>query len=338
MTYHIYPIRPSPNRREVTLLQIRPFRNDDIPAITGLWNRGMPRFSVVVPVEPHELDAVLFSRVDFRKEDFLVAEGPENRLLGFVHVGHGPAEPGGPSHRLDLEMGALAMLVVEPSQAQDELGQRLIEAAEARLRQVGTTVFYAGGMYPLNPFYWGLYGGSEFSGILETHDAFRQAVERAGYRTAATTEHLEYLLLGLPTSLPEPRLIALRRQTRLEVREDIVLDRWWDALAIGTARPTRFRLLDRQGNELAHALTWEMIGFDRVDGLNRAGLLDVRVPPEHRRKGHAKLLILEILRHLKDQQIEAVSVQTDAGNEPARRLYDRLGFKPSGRSYLYRRP
>ena len=54
---------------------------------------------------------------------------------------------------------------------------------------------------------------------------------------------------------------VIRRQTRLEVSEDAMLDRWWDALAIGPFRPVEFRLVSRaddrilaQAIDLGHGL------------------------------------------------------------------------------------
>jgi ribosomal protein S18 acetylase RimI-like enzyme len=320
------------------LAHIRPFRNDDIPHLADLWNHGMPRGPAIVPVEAHELDAVLFSRIDFRRADLLVAESPDGRLAGFAHVGLGPVDPAGPSHLLDPGLGSLLLLVVDPTPDADQVADALVAAAVGRLRDLGSKVLYAGGMYPLNPFYWGLYGGSEFAGIPDDHPDFQAAVARAGFQPVATTEHFDYPLADLPPPPPDPRLIVLRRQTRLEVVDDTLLLRWWDALAIGSSRPSLYRLVDRQGTELARATTWEMLGFERVDGLARVGLLDVVVPTPFRRKGHAKLLLLELLRHLKSQHVEAVSVQTGAENLPALALYRSLGFQPAGRSRLYRLP
>ena len=69
-------------------------------------------------------------------------------------------------------MGAIAMLVTEPDEEDPELDQGLLLEAERYLRGRGAQVIYAGGQSPLNPFYWGLYGGSEFAGILGTHVRF----------------------------------------------------------------------------------------------------------------------------------------------------------------------
>ena len=50
------------------------------------------------------------------------------------------------------------------------------------------------GRAPLDPFYRGLYGGSEFSGVLDEHEAFRGAVLAAGYEPVAATVRLEIAL------------------------------------------------------------------------------------------------------------------------------------------------
>ncbi len=64
------------------------------------------------------------------------------------------------------------MLVVDPDRDDEALERGLIETAEAYLRERGASVIYAGGQAPVNPFYWGIYGGSECAGILSSHVAF----------------------------------------------------------------------------------------------------------------------------------------------------------------------
>jgi ribosomal protein S18 acetylase RimI-like enzyme len=261
----------------------------------------------------------------------------DGQVVGFAHVGFGPAEPSGPSHRLDPALGTVAMLVVDPELDDPELERGLFVAAERHLRRRGAAVFYAGGQAPLNPFYWGLYGGSEFSGVLETDQAFLRAAERAGYEPVATT-----VLLEADLSRPEardPKAALLRRQTRLEVTEDALPEGWWEALAIGMFRPTALRLLDRAtGAVLARATTWDMAGFERVDGRVRTGLVGLEVEPEHRRKGLGRFLVAEVLRRARDESAAVVSAQTAATNTPALALYDALGFAPIETATLFRLP
>jgi hypothetical protein len=64
------------------------------------------------------------------------------------------------------------MLVVEPGLDDPELIPGLLGAAERYLRARGAQVVYAGSLFPLNPFYWGLSGGSEGAGVLSSQEAF----------------------------------------------------------------------------------------------------------------------------------------------------------------------
>jgi ribosomal protein S18 acetylase RimI-like enzyme len=77
--------------------------------------------------------------------------------------------------------------------------------------------------------------------------------------------------------------------------------------------------------------------FGREEGRARAGLLDVRVPLEHRRKGYARFLVGEILRRARSNLVHGVEVQTSAENQPALALYDSLGFVPVEQATLYRK-
>jgi ribosomal protein S18 acetylase RimI-like enzyme len=77
--------------------------------------------------------------------------------------------------------------------------------------------------------------------------------------------------------------------------------------------------------------------FGREEGRVRVGLLDVHVPPEHRRKGYARFLVGEILRHARSNLIHCVEVQTSAENQPALALYASLGFVPVDQATIYRK-
>jgi ribosomal protein S18 acetylase RimI-like enzyme len=198
-------------------------------------------------------------------------------------------------------------------------------------------VIYAGGQYPLNPFYWGIYGGSEWAGILTAHASFLRYVVEADYEPVSTTVLLE---ADLSAAEPrDPRLALIRRQARLEVTDDALPVNWWEALAVGEFRPTRYRLLARADDtELAHATTWDMSWFGRGDGRTRLGLIDLEVDPRHRRKGYGRHLVAEILRQARNDMVALVAVQTNAANAPALALYESLQFDPVETAILYRKP
>ena len=116
------------------------------------------------------------------------------------------------------ELGTIAMLIVEPGLDDRELVRGLLDAAEGYLRGRGAKVVYGGGLFPLNPFYWGLYGGSEGSGVLSGHAAFHRGLIDGGYEPISSTVLLE---MDLSTAEPrDPRGALIRRQTQLEFDED----------------------------------------------------------------------------------------------------------------------
>jgi ribosomal protein S18 acetylase RimI-like enzyme len=316
----------------------RPFRNADPPALVRLWNQGVPEQGAVRPLRVHELDDHAFGSAYFDRAGLIVAER-DGRAIGYVHAGFGPDQPvpSTPPFALDRSLGTIAMLAVESGADAPEVAQGLILQAERYLREAGASVIYAGGQFPLNPFYWGLYAGSEGSGVLPWHPVFPQLLISMGYEPAGATVFLEF---DLAQSEPrDPRAVVIRRQTQLEVEEDAMPEDWWENLALGDFHPTRYRLLARSDMAvLARATTWDMDWFGRRDSKSRLGLIGVEVAPAHRRKGYGRFLVGEILRTARELAIGAVQVQTSATNLPALGLYQALGFHPIDQSTVYRLP
>jgi len=85
---------------------------------------------------------------------------------------------------------------------------------------------------------------------------------------------------------------------------------------------------------------------DRVTGyvgsqsvLGESDMMNVAVHPEFRRKGIAEKLVLELVRQLKERGNYCLTLEVRASNDPARRLYEKLGFQQVGlRKNYYRNP
>ncbi len=326
-------------------MRIRPYLNGDTPALADLWNRAMPVCAQISrPLSAHEFDLLVMGRTYFDRLGLIVAEDSDpKRLLGFVHAGFGPEQPEGPSHTLDRDCGTLAMLAIDPDLNEPEqVARPLIDAAERYLFDAGAQVLYAGGRFPVNPFYWGFYGGSEFAGILDGHARFHRAL---GASSVAYDAAYTAVLLSAPIErlkLFHPQMVRLRRQAEFHVEEDAIMTRWWDGQALSLFPLTRFTLVDRaNGQRIAKAVTWEMNLYCREDPQLRAGLVNMEVSAAYRRRGFGRRLLIELAKYLRDrttaQPVKLIELQTDAANHAAIGLYESLGFQRIGTTTLYRR-
>jgi ribosomal protein S18 acetylase RimI-like enzyme len=319
------------------VIHFRPFRNSDPPALVKLWNQSVPEHSCARPLLVHELDDHAFGTAYFDRAGLIVAER-DGRAVGFVHAGFGPDQPeGGRPLALSPEMGVVAVVAVEPAPDAQQVAEALVIEAERYLRGRGAKVLYGGGQFPLNPFYWGLYGGSEASGVPTSHDRFTLALTALGYEPISTTVHLRH---DLDQEEPrDPKALLLRRQSTVDFDEDPVPSNWWENLALSELRLTHVRLASRaDGSEIARASTWDMTWFGRLDGRTRIGVYGVEVAPDHRGKGFGRFLLAEILRHARESGFERAEVQTLADNQAALSLYQSLGFEPVEQSTVFRLP
>lgn len=276
-------------------------------------------------------------KVTFDPGGIMIAER-DDRVIGFVHAVFGPDRAESQIHEVSHRMGATAMMLIDPTEPDPAIDAALFEASERYLRDRGAVVLYAGGQAPLNPFYWGLYGGSEWAGILGGHARFHQAALAAKYQAVSETVLME-ARLDAPAESRIPRWALLRRQTRLEISDDPPPGAPWEELAIGDFFPVRFELVNKADDRvLARAVTWDMEWFSRLDNRPRIGLFDFYVEPEHRRQGLGKLLVSEIFQTARNQGVEVVSLQTRSTNHAALALYESMGFTRVETSTLYRLP
>ncbi|WP_165075455.1 GNAT family N-acetyltransferase [Paludisphaera rhizosphaerae] len=319
------------------MIHYRPFRNADPPALVKLWNAAVPESSSARPLSVHELDDHAFNPPTFDRQGLIVAER-DGRPVGFVHAGFGPVESEPPQPlRLDHEMGVVAMLVVEPGAGAEETAGGLVVEAERYLRRKGAKVLYGGGALPMNPFYWGLYGGSEAAGVPSSHFLFNSTLTNLGYEPISTAVHLHFDLHRPDPR--DPRAGILRRQFETVFEEDPVGSSWWEILALADFHPMRVGLRSRaDGVEVARAYTWDMTWFGRNDGRPRLGVFGVEVEPAHRRKGYGRFLFGEIIRQARERGFLTMEVQALADNEPAMILYQTVDFEPVEQSTVFRLP
>jgi ribosomal protein S18 acetylase RimI-like enzyme len=313
------------------VVQYRCFRNTDPPALAEVWNeafvgRGAVRLRHSSPLEHH-----VFAKPYFDPAGLILAED-NGTTVGFVHAGFGANET---ETALSPTTGVICILGVRPSHRRQGIGSELLRRAEDYLRARGATTLYAGPTRRLDPFYLGLYGGSEMPGFLASDPMAQPFFERHTYQVQQTTLVFQRRL-ERPLSVADARFAVHRVHYDLRITPRKTVGTWWQEATLGLLEPFDFRLEDKQsGQVVAQTSVWEMVDFSWRWSQPSVGLTELVVRPEMRRRGLAKFLLAQILRYLQDQFFGIVEIQAPDRDEPALKLLRSLGFEQvdTGRSF-----
>lgn len=73
--------------------------------------------------------------------------------------------------------------------------------------------------------------------------------------------------------------------------------------------------------------------------LDAADIMNVAIAPEHRRKGIARLLLLQLEEEMRQKDVASLTLEVRASNLPAQALYEELEYREVGRRpNYYRKP
>jgi ribosomal protein S18 acetylase RimI-like enzyme len=315
------------------VIHYRRFRNTDPPAVAAIWNDALTGRGAAPSRSTAPLERGVLSKPYFDPDGFIVATD-EGNAVGFSHAGFGPNPE---ETALDTTNGVVCVVAVRESHRRRGVGTELLRRAEQYLRDRGARSLHAGPMRPLNPFYFGLYGGSDQPGFLCSDVAAAPFLEHHGYQALHSTLVFQRRL-DQPLGVADLRFAGLRRRYELQVQPRTALGSWWQECVLGPLEPIEFRLEDKQTAVIAaRALVWEMEGYSRRWNQPAAGVLEIQVRPELRRLGLAKFLLAQLLRYLQDQYFGVVEVQAPDRNQPAVALLQTLGFEQVDLGRVYRK-
>jgi ribosomal protein S18 acetylase RimI-like enzyme len=313
------------------LISYRPYRNTDPPLLAKLWNTAGAERGLAPGMSAAQFEQIVVSKPYFEREGLVLAcDG--GQPVGFAHAGFGASED---QHGLDRQLGVTSMLMVAPSHRRQGIGRRLLELAEEYLRGRGAQVLYFGGVRPLDPFYVGLYGGSELPGVLDSPPI-------AGFCQSNSYQAIDQTAIlhgGVEECCPaiDRKQLLLRRSTNIEEVPDPPAATWWEACTFGDFFRVRFELRSRDGAPLATALFWDQGPLAARWGVPTVGLTQLETAVSRRREGIATALLSEAFRRLGQQGYRLIEVQTMAHNTAALALYGKLGFQQIDRGTVYRK-
>lgn len=315
------------------MLTYHPFRNTDPPVITALWRSraGQPGLLPVVSMDLFE--QLVFAKLYFDYDGLIVARD-DGRPVGFAHAGFGANEA---RNGISTDAGVICLVLVRPGCAEAEVAAGLLEQCERYLRGRGAKMLYGGGLRPFNPFYVGLYGGSELPGVLDSDAVARQVFAAHGYEETERTIIMHREMAGFE-AVVDRRQMEIRRRMIVEVSGDPPSHTWWDACTLGEFDLTRFALMPRGASSpAAYAVFRNMEPSGSTGFARAAGLIELHVDEVFRRRGLGVFLLTEAFRQFLRDGIAVVETQTPQQDVAALGLLQKLGLKQVGQGSVWRK-
>jgi ribosomal protein S18 acetylase RimI-like enzyme len=322
-----------PVGRLQVVIQYRTFRNSDPPALVTIWNEAFTSRGAICMRGTSPLEYFVFAKPYFDPAGLILALD-DATPVGFVHAGFGANQT---ENALASTDGITCLLGVRPPYRRRGIGSELLRRSEAYLRGRGAARLHVGGMRPLNPFYFGLYGGSESAGVLASEPAAEPFLLRSGYQ--ATDGCLVFhRRLTTPLNVVDSRFAGLRRRYDVQAVLRTGTGTWWEECVLGPVEMLEFHLEDRAtGTVVAQVGAWEMQGFGQRWNESAVGLTSIQVRPELRRQGMAKLLLAQVLKQIQEQYFTLVETQVPEQNTAAVNLIKGLGFQQVDTGKIYRK-
>lgn len=179
---------------------------------------------------------------------------------------------------------------------------------------------------------------------------FAAPLERNGFPFLTRLEYLRHFLELPPDQLAGPERLTYQTLAECDPRlfGDVLLRTYeatLDCPEVNDVRTVAEVIAGHQGGGDFDPRRWWLARLDRepvgvlvVNALPEGNVWDVAyvgVVPAARRRGVGAELVVKALWEAKAAGVLQVSLAVDSRNEPARRLYRRLGFEPFGERSVY---
>jgi ribosomal protein S18 acetylase RimI-like enzyme len=317
------------------VVHYRKFRNTDPPGLVAIWNEVFVGHGGIWLPNSSPLERCVFSKPYFDPAGLILAE-EDGVFLGFVHAGFGGDNQGAAAGAdLSKAAGVICQLGVRPRFRRRRIGSDLLRRGEEYLQERGAAAIYAGPHRPRDPFYLGLYGGSNLPGFLASQAETQPFLTRQGYGVAQEVI-IHRRRIRDPLRTFDARVSAYRQQYELRVAARKIFAGWWQECVFGSVEPLEFSLVDKASNEQAvRALVWYMEGFGDVNR-RLVGLVNLEVKENKRRQGLGRFFLGLLFRALEEEYFEGMELQVEKTNTAALEFCLHVGFAPVdvGRVYI----
>jgi ribosomal protein S18 acetylase RimI-like enzyme len=313
------------------VIEYRTFYNRDPARIAALWNGTPLGRGAAIGIGVDAFETLNFAQPYFdRKGVILACEGEE--VIGFTHAGFGANAD---ESALSYEAGVICAVLVHPNYRRRGIGRELMRRAEEYLRERGAKKFQAGPSAPLDPFFFGMYGGSRPSGFLESDPDAAPFLTALGYQP--TQRHGVYQCDLTTQRTPMSfRFVNVRRKIELTVTSEPPHVTWWWETHFGRLDTVQFSLHPKENPSEVAELT--VVGLDLylTTWQQRAvGLTELRTVTSELRKGYGQALLTEACRRLKDELVTLAEAHALESNTPVIKLLESCGFSRVDTGVVY---
>lgn len=317
----------------MSAIEYRHFNNGDPPALVRLWHAAELGRGAAAAFTAEAFEYLVFCQPYFDHRGLIVACHDGN-MIGAVHVGFGCTRD---ESKLTTETAVICLVMVHPEYRRQGIGRELVSRAEDFARASGSTMLQAGGSKHLDPFYHGLYGGSQVSGFLESDAAAKPFFESLGFEVHQRFRvyHRDLTKMTDPFHL---RLVNIRRKNEITVADQPLNPSWWWFTRFGRLDLLQFQLTPKAGgNPLVEVtvvgLDWYMPRWN----VRAVGLTDMYVAEANRRLGYAQALLIDLCKRLVRENIVLAEAHVAADNMATIPLVDSLGFTMVDKGNTFRR-
>ncbi len=209
--------------------------------------------------------------------------------------------------------------------------------AETYLRDNGAKTIQAGPSPRCDPFYFGLYGGPQPVGFLDSDPDAAAFFESLGYQPSAEFDVTDRALADRdPVSF---RLSRVRRKWEL-----VMVDRpdpctWWWMTHFGRMDALYCLLVPKGGGRPSAGVT--LMGLDTYAVSwheNVIGLTNLWVDESLRKQGLGQCLLLNVVQRLRQETVTRAMANVPKNDQAAQAVFRSAGFSAIDRGVVYDAP
>ena len=305
---------------------IRSFLNVDTPLLAKIWHLHHAAYGSKSDCTVMAWDQAVLAKPYFHNDDLLIAEDPDEGVVGFLHMGSNP-EAGS----IGKEAGIVHRLCVRPGQDEDAIAKDLLSQCNRRMGTIGLDRCIGLGAFHDSIFYIGIAEGDGFLGVNSKDVRLIRWMQNHAFLPLQATECWELSLASFKPPMDRNQ-INVHRNTLVSRILGNSQSPWWQSVVFGHCDMSSFQLVTKTKPTLELRVdiwTPEVFVPGVESWIARFIIPEIssQTPGQEMLVEHWVCLLSECLRLLLTERKQLVQVVIDPSCAPHVQILHRLGFK-----------